>query len=518
MRRIVYRFLAAISPARVGTGALARPSRAQLGSCPWSRQFWFRQRLLCAALIVAMVAVMTGATMATAETRPHYGGTLRVMLQSAPGSLDLPANATPADYWDAARTLSLVGDTLVKLDVQGRPQPALAVAWQSEPSARHWQFTLRRGVKFHDGSAASAGAIAQILGALHSGWNVRASADLVSIESETAMPTLLAELALPRNLLLKRNGNDNRLPIGTGPFLVAEWQPGKLLKLAANEESWAGRPFVDAVEIEFDKSLRDQAIALELEKTDLIEAAPQSANGSQRHSNSLSLPVELLALVFSANSKAQDPRLREALAFAIDRKPIQSVLLKGAGEPAASILPNWMTGYSAVFSAQANPQRARTMLADSRQPALNLSYDPRDPQAQLIAERIALNAREVRITVQVSLSGAEDIRLMRVVLPSPDPATSLGEAARQLGLPRPAFAATPRGNSLDGRSLDDLYQAERSLLDGYAVIPLFHLPVASATSARVRDWEPDRLGQWNEAGFSLADLWLADSRPEAGSR
>jgi ABC-type oligopeptide transport system substrate-binding subunit len=239
--------------------------------------------------------------------------------------------------------------------------------------------------------------------------------------------------------------------------------------------------------------------------------------------------VELLALVFSANSKAQDARLREALALAIDRKPIQSVLLKGAGEPAASILPNWMTGYSAVFSAQANPQRARTLLADSRQPALNvsyaLSYDPRDPQAQLIAERIALNAREVGITVQVSLSGPEDIRLMRAVLPSPNPVTSLAEAVRQLGLPQPAFpAALP---STRGNSLDELYQAERSLLDGYAVIPLFHLPVASAASARVRDWQPDRLGEWSEAGLSLADLWLADrltdrqtegSRPEAGPR
>ena len=133
------------------------------------------------------------------------------------------------------------------------------------------------------------------------------------------------------------------------------------------------------------------------------------------------------------------------------------------------------------------------------------------------AERIALNAREVGITVQVSLSGAEDIRLMRVVLPSPDPATSLGEAARQLGLAQPGIPATPRGNSLD-----DLYQAERSLLDGYAVIPLFHLPVASATSARVRNWGPDRLGEWIGTGLSLADLWLADSRsdsrPEAGSR
>jgi ABC-type transport system substrate-binding protein len=471
-----------------------------------------------AYLFLAAISLLVASTTAPAAPRPHYGGTLRVTLQSAPDALDFPANTTPTDYWDMARTLSLVGDTLVKLDALDRPQPALAVAWQSDPGGRHWQFTLRRGVKFHDGSAASPAAIAQILSAIHSNWNVRASADAVSIESEAPMPLLLAELALPRNLLLKRNAN--HLPIGTGAFLVAEWQPEKLLKLAANEESWAGRPFVDAVEIEFGKSLRDQAIALELDKTDVIEAAPQAAGGAQRHSASLSLslPVELLALVFSANSKAQDPRLREALALAIDRKPIQSVLLKGAGEPAASILPNWMTGYSAVFSAQANPQRARTVLADSRQPTLNLSYDPRDPQAQLIAERIALNAREVGITVQVSLSGAEDIRLIRVVLPSPDPTTSLGEAARQLGLPQPGFLATARGNSLD-----DLYQAERSLLDGYGVIPLFHLPVATVASARVRGWAPDRLGQWSEAGLSLADLWLADwrpadSRPEAGSR
>jgi hypothetical protein len=177
-----------------------------------------------------------------------------------------------------------------------------------------------------------------------------------------------------------------------------------------------------------------------------------------------------------------------------------------------------MTGYSAVFSSQANPQRARTLLTGSRQPTLNLNYDPRDPQAQLIAERIALNAREVGITVQVSLSGAEDIRLVRAVLPSPDPDTSLVETARQLGMPQPAIPTTPRGNSLD-----DLYQTERTLLDGYAVIPLFHLPVASAASARVRGWEPDQIGDWSGARSSIANVWLndrrqSDARPEAGAR
>src|ERR1700723_3077239 len=460
-----------------------------------------------AYLLLAAISLLGAAT---AETRPRYGGTLRLMLQSTPTVLDLPPNATPAEYWDLSRTLSLIGDTLLRIDAQGRPQPALAVAWQSDGSATHWQFTLRRGVKFHDGTFATPAAIAQILGGLHSSWIVRASADSITIDHAAPVPSLLAELALPRNLLLKRNANG--APIGTGSFLVAEWHPQQRLKLAANEESWEGRPFVDGIEIKFGKALRDQAIALELGKADVIEEAPQAANGSQpRSTSSVSLPIELLALVFPTNSRANDPRLRQALALAIDRKPIQSVLLKGAGEPAASILPNWITGYSAVFSAPANPQGARSLLAEARQPAsiltYDLSYDPRDPQAQLIAERIALNAREVGITVQVSLSGAEDIRLVRVVLPSPDPATSLSDAARQLGLPQPAFSSTPGADALE-----NLYQAELSLLEVHAVIPLFHLPVATEAGVRVRNWMPKRRGDWNASEFPLADCWLADQR------
>lgn len=433
---------------------------------------------------------------AAAATRPHYGGTLRVPLQSAPSTLDIPVNAATADYWDSTRVLALVTDNLVSMDARGRPQPALAIAWQNDSSARHWQFTLRRGVKFHDGSALSAAALAQILAPLHPDWHVQSSGDTLTIDTDNPLPSLLAEVALPRNAILKRTATG--LPVGTGPFRIAEFQPGKFLKLAANEECWSGRPYLDAIEVEFGRSLRDQAIALELGRTDAIEVSPAASNSASARVRT-SLPVELMALVFPPNSKAQDPRVREALSLSIDRRPIQSVLLKGAGDPAGSLLPNWMTGYSAVFSAQPNVQRAKALLADSRQPAFTLSYDPRDPQAQLIAERIALNAREAGITLQVSLSGAEDLRLVRVILPSPDPATSMREAARQLGLPQPAV----RSNAVE-----DLYQAEHTLLDGHSVIPLFHLPVAGAAGARVRGWDPDRRGEWN-----LPQVWLeADSR------
>src|SRR5260370_8088230 len=102
MRRIGYRFLAAIRGAstRVGTGALARPGRAKLGTCLRSRQLWIRQRLQCAALMTLMIAL----TNATAETRPHYGGTLRVSLQSAPDTPTLPQTPPPTPHWASARS------------------------------------------------------------------------------------------------------------------------------------------------------------------------------------------------------------------------------------------------------------------------------------------------------------------------------------------------------------------------------------------------------------------------------
>jgi MarR-like DNA-binding transcriptional regulator SgrR of sgrS sRNA len=454
-------------------------------------------------IIVAPALMLLSAFLpisAIAATRPHYGGVLRILLQTPAQNLEVRDGASPTEDFELSHVLSLVGDTLVSIDVEGRAHAALAVSWRNDGSARHWEFALRPGIKFHDGSLASPTAIAQILANLHPDWSVRSanspSGELLVIETPSPLPQLLAELAEPRNLILKRNAN--QWPIGTGAFLVSEWQPGSNLKLAANEASWAGRPFVDAIEIDFAKSLRDQGIALELAKADIIETTPQPAGGAEKQNTSL--PIELLALVFPPSSKAHDANLRQALALAIDRKPINSVLLKGIAQPAATILPNWMTGYTAVFPTQADPQRARA-LHDAHPPQLNLSYDPNDPRAQLIAERIALNAREAGINLQVSLSGTEDIRLICIVLRSPDPATSLAAAAAELGLPKPAVA---------GASVEDLYHAEHALLEGFSVIPLFHLPVAVRTSDRVQDWQPDPFGGWGDSTHGLTSVWLAD--------
>ncbi|MFZ0283660.1 MAG: ABC transporter substrate-binding protein [Terriglobales bacterium] len=148
--------------------------------------------LLAGSLLLAVVA--------GAATRPHYGGTLRVCLRAAPTSLD-----PDQQDWNASRNLfSLIFDTLATLDDQGRPQPALATAWQAGSGNQRWQFWLRRGITFADGTELNADVAAASVRAANPTWKVFSTGDAVVIERDSPDPDLPAELALARNSIVER--------------------------------------------------------------------------------------------------------------------------------------------------------------------------------------------------------------------------------------------------------------------------------------------------------------------------
>jgi ABC-type transport system substrate-binding protein len=104
-------------------------------------------RLIGFPLLVA--SSLLCAVVAGAATRPHYGGTLHVEMRAAPSSLD-PADCDQSDWFASRNLFSLMFETLVSLDEQGKPQPALATSWQSESGNQRWRFFLRQGVTFQD--------------------------------------------------------------------------------------------------------------------------------------------------------------------------------------------------------------------------------------------------------------------------------------------------------------------------------------------------------------------------------
>jgi peptide/nickel transport system substrate-binding protein len=438
---------------------------------------------------------------ASAETRPQYGGTLRVAMHVAPTSLD-PADGTQVDSFGRRNLTFLIFETLVTEDAAGRLHPGLATEWQTAGNQR-WQFRLRRGVRFHDGTALTAEAVAGSLRFTNPAWKVLSEAESVVIELDAADSELPAELALPRNAIVKRE-IDGKLS-GTGAFHITDWQAGKKLALAAEENYWNGRTYLDGIEIELGRSFHDQLLALELGRTDLVEVAPEQSHrvAAGGHLVTVSEPVELIALLFARDGQTPaEKSLRDALGQSVDRGSIWSVLLQGAGQAAGGMLPEWMTGYAFVFPADANLARARQEREEVKvAPVWTLGYDAGDSIFHLLAERIALNAKDAGLRLQPTIATTADLRVVRVPLMASNPWIALGEAAATAGLPRP----------VEGRgSVEELYAAEQTMLATQRLIPLFHLPAAYAASDEVRGWKVEADGGWN-----LADVWLGpgNSKP-----
>src|SRR5713101_1114497 len=237
-----------------------------------------RTALRSVAASSAGFALLLAAAQLHSARRPRYGGTLRIEMQAAVSSLDRAESSASAPK---EKLMALVFDTLTRLDDSGRPQPALAASWSSSADGKSWNFALRSGVKFHDGTGLSETEVESVLQSARPDWHVSSanaeygknSSHSISIDLQTPQPDLPTQLASSRYSIFRR-GADGSL-IGTGPFKIAEWQPGKRAVFSAFEDNWEGRPFLDSIELQMGRAPRDQLIDLEVGKADLVEVPPQ---------------------------------------------------------------------------------------------------------------------------------------------------------------------------------------------------------------------------------------------------
>lgn len=294
-----------------------------------------------------------------------------------------------------------------------------------------------------------------------------------------------------------------------GPFRISEWQPGKLLTLAANEDYRGGRPFADAIEIQMGRTPRDREVDLELNKIDFAEIPPEQARRAAERGIrvSASKPDELLALFFvPGRPAAEDARVREAIERSVDRTSIVNFILQRGGEEAGGLLPQWSSGTAFLFPAAADTPHAKEIWQQiTPSPKILLGYDSGDSLEQSVAERIAVNAREagIGLTVQAigaSDAGAVDARLIRWRMTSPHPREALAGLQHELM----TLGMADPGPIAEKASPQQAFEREQLILSGYRVAPLVWLPQVYGLSARVRDWQAPEPG----AGWPLADVWL----------
>src|SRR6516165_7594659 len=462
--------------------------------------------------------------------RPKYGGTLRVELHVASVSLDprdwrVGSTAAAEDE----RLATLIYDRLVTLDDYGRFQPALAAEWSHDAAEKNWQFKLRPGVKFSNGSLLTSSDVAKALqGLLPPPLQIIPGDNNLTIRSSRPVPDLLEQLASGRCFVFRRNPDGTLL--GTGPFYLAEnipAQPAEAnpaalkpahLKFRANEEAWAGRPFVDAVEVTLGAPGLRQILDLQVGRADLVEIAPDLVRKARQDNLRVwsSAPATLLALRFdNSQHAASDDRLREAIDLALDRGTMANVLLQREAQPASALLPQWLTGYAFLFGSPMNLNRAREIRvslpateAGSAEP-LRLRVDAPGDLMKLLGERVAVNARQASLTVQVMQHAANP-----PTPGNPNPAAaglhliawhydSLSARAELAVLVSQLFEPEA-GNAVPSNvDPERLYAEERRLLDHRQLLPLVVLPDYVGIGPAVRNWSPAPWGEWR-----LADVWL----------
>ena len=459
-----------------------------------------------------------------AARRPRYGGTLTVDLQGRVTSLD-PAQkqGSVADRIAQERLLDLVADRLVTLDRFGRPIPALALSWQHNDQFTRWKFHLRPNIKFQDATALTPQLVIDSLQVVNPAWRVSSADDSVIVESGSPLPDLPYVLAETRNSILLRKPAD--VTVGTGPFRLATWEAGHHAVLAANDDYWGGRPFVDSIEVQMGRTVRERMIDLDLGKADIADVAPDRARIDASRGVKISAPdpTELVALIFSRSStRAKDIRIRRALSLAVDRASLVDFALQKEGAPAGSLLPQWSSGEAFLFSTAPDAATARQLASQiSPTHVLRLGYDADDSMERMIAERIAVNAQAAGISIfpraiaAGSLDGAAnrgancasngpeyDACIVRLPMSSPAPTVALGDFL-QTFTQLADFDASLTAPLNDPANPEELYSRERAVVDTYEIIPLVHVPEVVGLSPRVRDWMPARWGAWR-----LADIWL----------
>jgi len=275
------------------------------------------------------------------------------------GTLSDPVSLDPHQATDlvSIAVVANVCESLVRFGPgASHATPALATTWATTDN-RTWTFTLREGVRFHDGEPLDADAVVANLENLRRvrafpGRAERIGPLIVAITLERPNAALLATLSQPFFSLQSPRalGHPGRAgPVGTGPFRFESARPG-MVALSASPTYWGGQAKLKHIVFRRLGGEDDLVAALLAGEVDVSSALGQDQVGRLRDRPDVSLEstTGLNIAFLSINNERvpfNDRRVRHALARAVDREALVQRILGGHGVPARNPLPPSIWGY-----------------------------------------------------------------------------------------------------------------------------------------------------------------------------
>ncbi len=354
--------------------------------------------------LAVAVAMTVGLTSMAQQVQAE---TLTIGVRGGPESMD-PHFSALGPHAEAAKHIY---DTLVWSNENLQLEPSLAEAWKPLDDTT-WEFKLRKGVKFHDGSDFTAEdvkfsieRIPVVTGPTTMTIYVRRVAEVVIVDPHTihiktdgpaaTLPYDFVRLFIVSSKAAKdystketsaEGFNSGKAAIGTGPYKYVSWEPKGDLVLERFDDYWRGKGAWERVVRKEMPNDSSRLAALKAGQVDLInyvsaadwlalqrDAKIDTFQGDSVYVMNLQLDQrDATPKVYDldgnvlAKNPLRDARVREAFDLAIDRNAMVDVVLEGLGRPAGQVMPEGFFGYSDKVPARKHdPARAKQLLADA---------------------------------------------------------------------------------------------------------------------------------------------------------
>jgi peptide/nickel transport system substrate-binding protein len=283
--------------------------------------------------------------------------------------------ANPTYGWYGYSLRNLIYDTLLEWTTLDAVGPGLAETWETSDDGLVWTFHIREGVTFHDGTPCTAEDIAWSLNWAQEmevetySFYLYAFDEIVALDPTTLQITLSEPIGNLEYMLIFvwitprsvwegmtydeiMEFEDLSAGIGTGPYRLVDWVEGESLILEANEDYWGGAPAIDRIIYQEYASEDAMVQALLAGEVDVIDSAPNTAIAPLQDAENIEVAImpttEIDELIINSHAvgtqpaSLNDPAVRLAIAYAIDKQRIVDVAYLGYAEAATTVIPTSM--------------------------------------------------------------------------------------------------------------------------------------------------------------------------------
>lgn len=386
------------------------------------------------AIVIAIITVITvfgacgqkggvdvpGTVTPNPDAKPVEGGSLTVGIAQ-----DLDDTLDPHQMITAGtrEVLFNIFEGLVKPDSEGNLVPAVAEKVDVAETGDAFTFTLRQGVKFHNGKAVTVEdvvySISRAAGIetgkpLIDGMDVFKS--VIATDEKTVVVTLQEPnsefLALLTAGIIPAGSDPADATIGTGPFKFVSRTPMESIVIEKNSDYWGTPAHVDSVTYKIIESAETLVMSLKSGALDLVaHLTSAQANELGAGFTVLEGTMNLVQAVYLNNAAEPFDNIlvRQALSYAIDRQQIMDILADGRGAPVGSSMYPAFEKYFApelVDTYKYDPDKAKELLAEagyengfSFDCTVPSNYQPHIDTAEVVAQQL----KAVGVTLNVKL-------------------------------------------------------------------------------------------------------------------